>query len=273
VDAHRPVPTVQLVGRTVVVTRAADQAPDLVDRLERHGARVVVVPVIETIEPSDGGRALRDAIARLGAGDYRWVMVSSANGAERLSAMLRGPDDLGGARVCAVGPATAEVLTAAGLQVDLVPPHFVAESVLEVMAPPDRHDPAPRVLIPRAAVARDVLPDGLAAMGWQVDVVEAYRTVTATVHPDAIDAVQGADVVTFTSSSTVDRFVEALGMGSVPPVVVCIGPVTAATALAHGMAGVVVADDHTLDGVVEAVVGVVGGQLSPRAGEPLAGDP
>lgn len=251
-----PVP--RLAGRAVVVTRTAEQAPALVDRLERHGATAVIVPLIEVVDPADGGRGLRDAVARCTAGDYRWVVVSSPNGAARFIAGLRGPDDLGGARLCAIGPATADVLAAGGLHVDLIPPQFVAESVLDVMAPPDPADRAPRVLVPRAAVARDVLPDGLAAMGWQVDVVEAYRTVTATVDPAVAGVVRHADAITFTSSSTVDRFVEALGLGALPPVAVCIGPVTAATARGHGIVGVVEADEHTLDGVLDALIDAIG---------------
>jgi uroporphyrinogen III methyltransferase/synthase len=261
-------PVLRLAGRAVVVTRAADQAPALVDRLKHHGATAVVVPLIEVVEPADGGRGLRDAVARCTAGDYRWVVVSSPNGAARIIAGLRGPDDLGGARLCAIGPATADVLTAGGLHVDLTPPQFVAESVLGVMDPPDPADRAPRVLIPRAAVARDVLPDGLAAMGWQVDVVEAYRTVPARVDPAVADVVRRADAITFTSSSTVDRFVEVLGLDALPPVAVCIGPVTAATARGHGIAGVMEADEHTLDGVLDALIDAIGIRSGPSTDEP-----
>lgn len=135
------------------------------------------------------------------------------------------------------------------------------------MAPPDPGDPAPRVLLPRAAVARDILPDGLAAMGWQVDVVEAYRTVTATVDPAVVDVVRRANAVTFTSSSTVDRFVEALGPDALPPVAVCIGPVTAATARGHGIAGVVEADEHTLDGVLGALIDAIGSRSGSSTDE------
>jgi uroporphyrinogen-III synthase len=257
-----------LAGRRVVVTRAANRAPDLVERLERHGATAVVVPLIEVADPADGGRGLRDAVARCAAGEYRWVVVSSANGASRLVAGLRTPDDLGGARLCAVGPATAAVLVSAGLHVDLIPPRFVAESVVEVMDPPEPHDPSPRVLVARAAVARDVVPDGLAAMGWEVDVVDAYRTVPAALDPSAADQVTGADAVTFTSSSTVDRFVETLGLGLLPPVVVCIGPATLATARSHGITAAIEADEHTLDGVVDALIDNMGARPDAPTAEP-----
>lgn len=256
------------MGRHVVVTRAADRSHALVERLEQHGATAVVVPLIEVAEPADGGRGLRDAVARCAAGEYRWVVVSSANGATRLVAGLRTPDDLGGARLCAVGPTTAEVLTSAGLQVDLVPPRFVAESVVEAMDPPDPGDPSPRVLVARAAIARDVVPDGLAAMGWEVDVVEAYRTVPTVVDPAAAERVSDADAVTFTSSSTVDRFMDVFGLDLVPPVVVCIGPATAATARARGVPGVIEADEHTLDGMLATLIATMGAQPDAPTAEP-----
>jgi uroporphyrinogen III methyltransferase/synthase len=112
------------------------------------------------------------------------------------------------------------------------------------------------VLLPRAAVARDVLPDGLVARGWQVDVVEAYRTEPADPPPHALDAVSGADAVCFTSASTVTAFVAMVGAGAVPPVVACIGPVTAAAARAAGLAVTVVAEQHTGAGVARALCAV-----------------
>ncbi|MCB1013903.1 MAG: uroporphyrinogen-III synthase, partial [Acidimicrobiales bacterium] len=116
-----------------------------------------------------------------------------------------------------------------------------------------------RVLLPRAAVARDVLPDGLRAAGWQVDVVEAYRTVTASPTAREREAAATADVITFTASSTVERYLEVKGDDPVPPVVACIGPVTADTARAHGLTVDVVADEHTIPGLVAALVAHVGG--------------
>ena len=242
-----------LLGRRVVVTRTRAQASSLAEGLRQLGAEPLEVPVIRIDEPHDGGAALRDAAVRVG--EYDWVIVTSPNGAERLLAAVRaaGGDArrFTGARLAAIGPATAEVLERAGLVADLVPPRYVAESLLEALraATPD----GGRALLTRAAVARDVLPEGLRAAGWQVDVVEAYRTVPAEVDDAQRALVRGADVVTFTSSSTVDHFVAAFGADAVPPVVACIGPVTAETARAHGLDVTVEAEAHTVDGLLAAL--------------------
>lgn len=263
-----PAPGPPLAGRTVVVTRPGHQAAELATLVRDVGATPVVVPMIAIAPPADQGVALRHAVDALTSGVYRWVVVSSPNAAARLAEAVHGPDDLGGARVCAMGPGTAQVLASAGLPVDLVPERFVAESAVDAFDPPEGGDPAPRVLVPRAAVARDTLVDGLASMGWQVDVVEAYRTVPASPGPDDVAAAAAADAVTFTSSSAVDRFAEVVGAPRAPAVVACIGPVTAATARRHGFAGVVEADPHTLAGLVDVLVATLTGGSGPSAAGP-----
>ncbi|HWW54112.1 MAG TPA: uroporphyrinogen-III synthase, partial [Acidimicrobiales bacterium] len=163
--------------------------------------------------------------------------------------------DFGAAKVAAVGPGTAEALARSGVVADLVPEEAVAESLVSAMgAGPGR------VLLPRAAAGRPSLPDGLRAAGWDVDVVEAYRTVAAQVPEAALEAVARADAITFTSSSTVTNFVAAIGdrLEYIPPVVVCIGPVTARTAADAGLVVSAVAAEHTLDGLVAALVGALG---------------
>jgi uroporphyrinogen III methyltransferase/synthase len=242
-----------LFGRRVVVTRTRSQASALARRLRDAGAEPIEVPVIAIADPADGGSALRDAVA--GLAGYDWVIVTSPNGAQRLGAAL-GEQRLdarafGQAQVGAIGPATAGALATIGVLADLVPERFVAEDLLDALA--GTAGPG-RALLVRAEVARDVLPDGLRERGWEVDVVDAYRTVAAPVTDEQRAAIAGADIVTFTSSSTVDRFVEAVGIGAVPPVVACIGPVTAATARAHGLMVDVEADVHTVDGLVAALV-------------------
>lgn len=254
-----------LRGSTVVVTRASEQAGGLLDRLVASGADVVAAPTIEILDPADGGAALIEALA--GPVSYDWLVVTSPNGAARvLDAMghtggAARTGSLGdGVRVAAIGPGTAEVLAGAGRSVDLQPERFVAESLLDAFG-----DPPPgggRVLVARAAVARDVLPDGLRARGWTVDVVDAYRTVGVRYDDDTRARVGAADAITFTSSSTVRNFVDAMGgpgpaLAHVPPVVVCIGPVTAATARELGFLVTAVAEEHTIDGLVNSLVDAV----------------
>ncbi len=216
--------------------------------------------MIEVAAPTDGGAALAGAAAELDR--YAWVVVTSPNGARRLlDAVAAGGGDarsFAGARVAAIGAGTAAVLAEGGIVADAVPPKYVAEALLEAIPwpPPE----GGRVLLARAEVARDVLPEGLAERGWAVDVVDAYRTVPTEVTDEQRAAVAAADVVTFTSSSTVDRFLDALGPDAVPPVVACIGPVTAATARERGLRVDVEADLHTIGGLVAALVAWADGQ-------------
>jgi uroporphyrinogen III methyltransferase/synthase len=240
-----------LFGSRVVVTRTRDQASTLSAALRAQGASPIEVPVIDVGEPADGGAALQAAAA--GAAAYDWVVLTSPNGAARFAACLRDARDLGSARVAVIGPGTAAVLARHHIVADLVPERFVAESLLDALPDPDPQGSG-RVLLARAAVARDVLPDGLRARGWVVDVVDAYETRPVDPSADQRAAIEGADAITFTSASTVTNFVEAFGLASVPPVVACIGPVTASAASELGIDPQVVAADHTIDGLVAALV-------------------
>ncbi len=244
-----------LLGRSVVVTRTREQSPELSRHLRDAGAEVVVAPTIRIGDAVDGGAALRAAVADVGS--YDWVVLTSPNGAARFVAELRDGRDLAGVQVAVMGPGTAAALGAARVVADLVPPHFVAESLLEAF--PDPPQGGGRVLLARAAVARDVLPDGLRERGWTVDVVEAYRTESVGYDDETRARVRAADAVTFTSSSTAEHFVAAMGgphaaaEGS-PPVVACCGPVTADTARRLGLTVTAEAEVHSIDGLVSAVV-------------------
>src|SRR5207237_6628047 len=136
-----------------------------------------------------------------------------------------------------------------GVEPDLVPERFVAESLVDAF-PSGKG----KVLLPRAAVARDVLVTGLATKGWAMTVVSAYRTRAVEPSASALAEAAKADAITFTSSSTVTNFVQVAGLDAIPPVVVCIGPVTAATARESGLTVDVVAEEHTIEGVVQAVI-------------------
>src|SRR4051812_13045672 len=226
-----------LFGRSVVVTRARAQASGLAARLAALGAQVVEAPAVR-IEPRPADE-VDTALERIG--DYALVVVTSPNGAGLLlEALCRGGRDaraLAGSTVAAIGPGTAAELLRGGIRADVVPPRSIAESLVEAL------EAVPvsgrRVLIARAAEARDVLPDALTARGAEVDILPLYDTVA-----EAIEApIEGADYVTFTSSSTVRFFVE----GASPPHgarVVSIGPVTSATARELGLEVHVEASQH-----------------------------
>jgi uroporphyrinogen III methyltransferase/synthase len=256
-----------LFGRRVVVTRAREQASSLSEALRAVGADPVEVPTIRIAEPDDGGAALAAALGRVT--DYDWVVLTSANGARRFCDRLRDGRDLAGVRLAAIGPGTAEALAEHRLVADLVPARFVAESLLEAFPLPATGDRG-RVLLARAAVARDVLPDGLRGLGWEVDVVDAYRTLPEEVTDAQRAAAAEADVVTFTSSSTVERWAEAMGAAAPPSIVACIGPVTADTARAHGIDVDVVAREHTMTGLVAALVDHLSPEASPHGPPPPA---
>ena len=255
---HRP-----LLGRRIVVTRAREQASELAEALSALGAEVLEVPTIRIAEPADGGAALRQAAAALAS--YDWVVLTSARAVERLLAVLRDARAFGAARVAAVGPGTAGALAERGLLADLVPEEAVGEALVEAFP-----TGTGRVLVPAAAGARDVVPAGLGAKGWMVDLVEAYRTEPETPPADLLARAAGADAVTFTSSSTVANYLAAAGTSGLPSAVVCIGPVTADAARRAGVTVTAVADPHTLDGLVDALVDLLGrdaGRLSssPRS--------
>jgi uroporphyrinogen III methyltransferase/synthase len=273
-----------LFGRRIVVTRAREQASELVARLQALGADTVEVPAIAVEEPADGGAGLRVATADLGR--YDWAVLTSPNGARALLASLReqrlDARAFRRCRVAAIGPGTAEALAEGNVLADLVPPRFVAESLVEAFPDPpppggERGDRPGRVLLARAAQARDVLPKGLAARGWEVDVVEAYRTEAVPLDEDRRADLATADMVTFTSSSTVTRFLDAAGRDAVPPAVAAIGPITAATAREHGLRVDVEAPVHTIDGLVEAILAWYrprppAGGAAPAAGPPPRGE-
>jgi uroporphyrinogen III methyltransferase/synthase len=243
-----------LLGRRVVVTRAREQAGPLVEGLRRRGAVPVEVPVVEVADPADGGAGL----ARVAAGldGFDWVVLTSANGVDRLLPLLRDSRAFGDCRVACVGPVTAAALARWHVRADLVPDEAVGEALVEAFptAPDDRSG---RVLVAQAADARPVVADGLRAAGWGVEVVEAYRTVPVTPTAAEVAEAGGADAITFTASSTVRAYLDAAGRDAVPPAVVCIGPVTAGTARDAGLDVTAVADPHTVDGLLDALVAVL----------------
>jgi uroporphyrinogen III methyltransferase/synthase len=236
-----------LFGRRVVVTRSRTQASVLATTLVALGADVVELPTIDIADPSDDGAALGKAAAEVDA--YDWVVFTSTNAVERFFAELRDARSFGPAKVAVVGSATADALAAHNVVADLVPERFVAEAVVDAFP-----SGAGRVLLPQAADARPVLADGLRNKGWDVEVVEAYRTVPGRPAEGALRAAAAADAITFTSSSTVTGYLDLAGPGAVPPVVASIGPITSRTAKEHGIDVTIEADPSTVDGLVEALL-------------------
>ena len=242
-----------LFGRRIVVTRAREQAGGLAATLRAQGCEPIEIPTIRVAPPADGGVALRRSADAVAAGSYDWVVFTSPRAVEQLMPLLRDARSLASVQVAAIGSGTAAALARRGVVADLVPAEFVAESLVGALP----SGPG-RVLLPRAARAREVLPTGLRAKGWEVDVVEAYRTEPDTPDPGALAAAASADAITFTSSSTVTNYLAIAGPSALPPKVACIGPVTAATATAAGLRVDVVAAEHSIDGLVTALIGLLG---------------
>jgi uroporphyrinogen III methyltransferase/synthase len=249
-----------LAGRTVVVTRAASQAPRFTQLLEAAGARVIEAPAI-AIAPPASWEPLDGALRALPT--FSWVVFTSVNGVtmvdRRLAALGLAWSALAGRRVAAIGPATADALREHGVAVDVVPAEYRAEGLVErLRGLVARHD---RVLLPRAAQTRDVLVTELRALG--VDVVEVAAYATRRVEGgagrlgDAL-ASGAVDVVTFTSSSTARNFAEMFGAaerrawrGRVA--VASIGPITAATAAEYGLATDIMPAEYTIPALARAI--------------------
>lgn len=252
-----------LFGRRILVTRAQAQAGDLSDELYRLGAQPIEFPTIR-IEPPESYEQLDGAIGQLAGGPgYDWVVFTSANGVKaffsRLSSLGKDARALADVKLAAIGPATARALERLLLRVDYMPSEFRAEGVIAGMEADGVR--GKRVLIPRAAVAREILPQRLAEAGAEVEVVPVYKTVPETHGSDAIREMlynREVDIVTFTSSSTVKSFVSLfdgdLSDAMRDVAVACIGPITAETARGLGVKVDVVAAEYTVPGLVRAIV-------------------
>ena len=250
-----------LFGRCVVVTRARAQAGELSVELERLGAEVYEFPTIQIQAPEDFG-PLDAAIRDLDS--FGWIVFTSVNGVEAfLERLWHHGLDLRAvprrAKVAAIGPATAQRIEEVGLRVDVVPEEYRAEALIEVLETDSIA--GKRVLIPRAKVAREILPDKLREAGAEVVVPPAYESAPSSEGKNELARRLGAgevDCVTFTASSTVENFVGAFGPGEAVGLlaetrVVCIGPITAETARGHGLRVDTEAEEYTIPGLVEAV--------------------
>ena len=256
-----------LAGVRVVVTRRREQSASLIDALEAQGAVTVPVPVIDIVDPPDGGAALAAGLREIGAGD--WLVLTSPNGASKVGALIASTPLAQGVSIAAIGPGTRARAEAVGLSVDLVPEASVAEGLLDALPAPDR--PGAVMLLARAETARPVLPEGLAARGWVVRDLPAYRTVGLEVSDADRERCRQADVVAFSSASTARHLVAAVGPEALPPLLACIGPATAEAVDDLGLTAHIVAATHTIPGLVDAIVGGVRDEVRLRAED--AGEP
>ena len=252
-----------LFGKKIIVTRAREQASGFLKELALLGADCIEFPTIEVTPPIDW-EPLDSAIKNLD--DYHWLVFTSVNGVrfflKRLHENQRDIRDLKGLKIATIGPKTAEALSELGIRPDLIPDEYRAEAVIASFR--DRDVKGSRILLPRAEKAREILPEELRKMGAHVDVVHAYKTIKPEYNrEDIIKMFQEGTVhmVTFTSSSTVENFVEMFDsaraelrdcMKSVA--IACIGPITADTARENQMEVTVVPPNYTIEALTKAIV-------------------
>jgi uroporphyrinogen III methyltransferase / synthase len=250
-----------LFGKRIVVTRSRDQASVFAEMLIDRGATTIELPTIDVVPPASWDE-LDKAFGELES--YNWIIFTSANAVrffmERLSSLGRDIRMLKGINICAVGPKTAESLGSYGLRADLIPAEFKAEGVLAALG--GVNIKGLRFLIPRAKIAREIIPEKLKQLGASVTVAIAYENVKPMADVERTKKLleeKKIAAVTFTSSSTVHNFVEMIGQKEYKALlngvtVACIGPVTAKTAEEYGMKVDVMPQEYTIPAFVDALV-------------------
>jgi len=257
-----------LQGKRIVVTRARIQASSLVAALTQLGAEVIELPTIETI-PLDSYETLDNALRNIAS--YKLLIVTSANTvrvlAERLAALNLPPSTLDPPRKVAIGSATARAMREQGIEADLIPDQYVAESLVNALG---HQVTGGRILLARASVARDVIPDELTRRGAIVDVIDAYKTVIPDGAVDRMKQVFSSpsnppNAVTFTSSSTVKNFFtlwREAGFSGIPADLsaISIGPITSETLREFGWEPAAEARHHDVQGLIEILIASHGGE-------------
>ena len=244
--------------KRVLITRPKSQADGMAEGLRAAGYEPVFFPVIE-IRAIEDNAELDEGLEYLDR--YSWVVFTSANAVEiffrnRHAGQARKSME-GDVRVAAIGPKTAKALDDRGVTPDFVPDEYVAEAILPGLG--DLR--GKRVLLPRADIARKALPEAIAAAGGSPHEVPVYRTVAAEPTVEAVAALRaGVDVISLTSPSTVEHFIEiAMNHGLDPvhlpgdPLIACIGPITERAARAAGLTQVVVAEEYTAEGLIRII--------------------
>jgi uroporphyrinogen III methyltransferase/synthase len=248
-----------LSGKGVVITRPEEQSGDLTALLRETGARVIIFPTIQIVPP-DRFDDLDQAIDAITI--YDWIIFTSANGVKfffkRFRELKKDIRDMKGPGICAIGPATASSIENMGLRVDIVPDEYISEGVVKAFE--GRNLQGKKVLLPRAEIARDIIPDGLSKLGATVDVITAYRTVNSGRKKDELYywiKQNKVDVITFTSPSTVTNFIDIIGNNERLPEnikIACIGPVTSAAAQEAGLNVDIMQGPYIISGLVKAII-------------------
>ncbi len=242
----------------VLITRPRSQSDPFAKALRQAGFETVFLPVIE-IKPAEDLAELDEAIREIST--YDWVAFGSVNAVEVFFDHVRAWHDLtspGKPKVAAIGRKTAEALQARGVETDFVPDEYVAEAIMPGLGDVQ----GKRVLLPRAEIARDVLPVAIRKAGGVAHEITVYRTLPVEPDPAGLAALRtGVDLVTLTSPSTVDNLVEVARRNGLDPLdlpgrpwFVCIGPVTEQAARERGLTRLIVASDHTTEGMIAALV-------------------
>jgi uroporphyrinogen III methyltransferase/synthase len=255
-----------LFGKRILVTRSRSQASVLAEKIESLGGEPWECPTIEITDPDD--YKLLDAAVK-NIESYHWLIFTSVNGVKYFMARMRylGKDirTLGNIKIAAIGPKTREEVEQYGIFCELMPEEFVAEAVIEALK--DEEIRGKKILLPRADIARKVLPETLRSMGAEVDEVNAYKTVPGSGDTEQLIKMledERIHVITFTSSSTVRNFIKIIGSDNIPRllggvVTACIGPITADSARELGLNVDIEAREYTIDGLVQAVLDYFGG--------------
>ncbi len=247
-----------LFGKTILVTRTKEQSGKLSVKLRDLGANVIEIPAIEIVPP-DSWEDVDRSINEIGKYDY--VIFTSTNGVkyffERLRELKKDIRVLNGLKICAIGSATKEAIEELGLIVEIVPHEYVAESVIEKLK--QYEIKGKRFLLPRAKVARDLIPESIKQLGGYIDVVTVYQTVKPDTSKKSIEEVfekDMIDIITFTSSSTVKNFFDLLGDVKISSKVkfASIGPVTSKTLRSFGIQPSCEAKVYNIDGLVDAII-------------------
>ena len=273
-----------LTGKKIVLTRARHQINQSSDQLRLYGAIPIAIPTIEISDPPDSSiieKIFAEKVVSAGTGElieathlqYEWIIFTSANG---VSSFMRYVADwirnnnlesleiekaqtllFANVKFASIGSATALAMTEYGLHCQVSATDFVSEGLLEkfqVIKPDSSQEFKGRILLPRAAKARNILPDTLRKMGWVVDDVPVYQTIMPKVESGSRDLLSTADAIVFTSSSTVTHFFQMFGKEHLPEVVASIGPITTQTILENGLTPTIEASPSSVTGIVSGLL-------------------